>query len=367
MLEKVLKFQEEYPTKEAREEALLNMSDAEIDELINDSGTVQAKIYFAQFKSENRAKLIEERGNPYHDKKTGQFTFSPAGKSSSGRKYGKTDASDAVSQLKKGGHNSLEGHLTKNGNLTRERNKLHKDIIDKKLRKKTPVKGQPTMTMLGGGSASGKSSVMSADTSRKKHAVTIDPDDMKKQLPDFKKMAKKDETAAAHYHEESSALSKRFYRTALSEHYDVVYDGTGDGSIKSVKKKIDAAKKSGYRVEGKYVTVDTEEAVRRNKKRYDDAVAEGKVPRRVPDNDVRSIHKKVTDISVATAPDFDHIEIWDNNGAKGQQVKIAEGGNGKYLTAVKGQESKFMAYLAKGEKGTDGFIFLPDGQVKPKP
>ena len=50
MMEKVLKFQEQYPTKEEREKALNAMTNEEIDELILDSGTVQAKIYFSKFK-----------------------------------------------------------------------------------------------------------------------------------------------------------------------------------------------------------------------------------------------------------------------------------------------------------------------------
>ena len=48
--EPVRKFQEEHPTKASREEALRNMTNAQIDELIKASGIVQAKIYYASFK-----------------------------------------------------------------------------------------------------------------------------------------------------------------------------------------------------------------------------------------------------------------------------------------------------------------------------
>ena len=302
------------------------------------------------------------RYNHNHDSK-GRFS-SGGGGGGGGRVYGKTDTTDALAEINSGKSNSLEKHMDKNGKLTAEREQLHKDIIDKELEGKTPVEGQATMTMLGGGPASGKSSVMSTkdvDSS----TVVVDPDGMKQKLPGYAEMSKQSSNAASYYHEESSALAKRYSETAYSENYNVIYDGTGDGSVKSVEKKINKAKEQGYRVEAKYVTVDTEEAVRRNQKRYDDAKAKGENPRLPPEDMVRSCHAKVTDISVATAPQFDHIEVWDNNGGKGKQVKIAEGGSGKYLKAVKGQEKAFQNYLAKGTKGLAGFTTLSDGQVMP--
>ena len=280
-------------------------------------------------------------------------------------KYEQIDASDAIDEIEKGGTNSLEMYLV-DGTITQERRKVHDDIIDDLLNDKTPPDGQPIMTMLGGGPASGKSSVMNSDTSKDAHTVTVDPDDMKKRLPGFAERAKVDEKAASYYHEESSALAKRFSEVAYGEGLNVIYDGTGDGTIKSVEKKINAAREKGYRVEAKYVTIDTDEAVRRNKKRYDDAIARGETPRLPPEQYVRDTHAKVTDISVATAPLFDHIEVWDNNGAIGEQVLIAEGGSGKYLRPIKGQEDKFLKYLAKGTQGLDGFVKLSDGSYRPK-
>lgn len=321
---------------------------------------------------------IEEiqKFNPNHDAR-GRFSSSPGG-GAGGRFYGTTDTADAASQISDpnrytigGKKNSLDGYIGSDGKLTPEREALHKKIIDQELAGKVPVDGQPTMTMLGGGPASGKSSVMSAKTQDNPHAVTVDVDHFKEPLPGYDDMATKDTRAADFYHEESSALSKRFSEAAYRENLDVIYDGTGDGSIKSVQKKIDAAKAQGYRVEAKYVTIDTDEAVVRNKKRYEDGVRDyenGKTkrpPRLVGEDVVRQTHAKCTDISVAMAPKFDHIEIWDNNGEKGQQKKIAEGGNGQYLKAVPGQEEAFRRYLAKGTKGLDGFVTLPDGQVVP--
>ena len=296
--------------------------------------------------------------NPFHDSK-GRFARA------NGRSYGATDTTDAIAEMNEGKKNSLSAYLDENGKLTPEREAVHREIIDSLLEGKIPVEGQATMTMLGGGPASGKSSVMNPDTSNDPHAVTVDPDAMKHLLPGFKEMAVKDPNAASYYHEESSALAKRFSEIAYKENYNVIYDGTGDGSTASVQKKIDGARANGYKVEAKYVSIDTEEAVRRNQKRYDDAIAKGETPRLPPVDRVIATHTKCTDISVAMAGKFDYIEIWDNNGARGQQKLIATGGNGKGLIAVAGQEASFNRYLAKGANGLEGFMTLPDGQIVP--
>lgn len=315
--------------------------------------------------------------NPYHDAKgrfssangAASFTYSP-GKSKahdmaiareqtrSATAASSTDTSDAAREIAGGKHNSLEGYLDENGNLTPEREAVHQEIINKMLHDKIPVEGQATMTMLGGGPASGKSSVLNPDTSGDPHSVTIDPDAMKAMLPGYKEMAAQTSDAASYYHEESSALAKRFYEVAVSRNLNAIYDGTGDGSESSVQKKIDTAKAAGHKVVAKYVTIDTETAVARNQKRYDDAVAEGKTPRLVPADYVRATHAKVTDISVAKASSFDEIEIWDNNGARGQQKLIAKGGSGSGLKAI--DRDAFQKFL---DKGNSGHSINADGSV----
>ena len=132
-----------------------------------------------------------------------------------------------------------------------------------------------------------------------------------------------------------------------------------------------ALKKQGYTVEAKYVTIDTDAALARNQKRYDDAKANydaglSTEPPRLPNPKmVTECHAKVTDISVSMAPKFDKIEVWDNNGGKGEQHIIATGGKGKGLTVVPGQQSDFNRFLSKSKNGLDGFMTLPDGQVVP--
>lgn len=311
--------------------------------------------------------------NPYHDRLgrfasasgAASFTYAP-GKSKAHdnaiaaekqeaerrakRNYGSTPLGDAIEEISSGTDNSLSKYIDKDGKLTPEREALHKKIIDDYLYGKTGVEGQAEMRMYGGGPASGKSSLDKVGNQfDKKHHLKIDPDDIKEKLPGYKEMTEKTTEAAGYYHEESSALAKRISEVCFSENINVTYDGTGDGSVNSVMKKINGARARGYKVTAAYATVDTDEALRRNQARYEHMKAEGK-PARLPNEQlVSETHAKVTKISLACADKFDSIELYDNNGPRGSMaVLIATGGNGKGLTAVSGKEAEFAKFVSKG-------------------
>ena len=274
------------------------------------------------------------------------------------------DTKDAFEESKRlaqsGRKNSLSDHMDANGNLSPERQAVHDKIIQNFFSTKVPYDGQGSLIMSGGGPASGKTFVKKDAESRfgMDTTVTIDPDAFKAMLPGYEEMAKKDKGAAAFYHEESSALAKRAYQYAADNGLNVVYDGTGDGSVNSVLKKLKTAQEAGYKVKGSYVTVDTEEALRRNQARYEHMLqkfesGESKVPPRLPpEEDVRKIHAAVSDISLQVASKFDDFELWDNNVPRGEKpILIAKTAKGGKLTAVKGQEDRLQRYLNKGHSG----------------
>jgi predicted ABC-type ATPase len=89
-------------------------------------------------------------------------------------------------------------------------------------------------------------------------------------------------------------------------------DGTGNHSAESMMEKIAVARASGHTVAGKYVTVDTAEALRR-------ADARGRETGRFVDPDVtRELHAGVTDTfaELLRQDAFDAAELWDNNGPR---------------------------------------------------
>ena len=278
------------------------------------------------------------------------FKWDKTYQGTAGRDYGTANTSDALGEIQAGKENSLSRFLDENGNLTPERAALHKEIIDNFIAEHIPVADgeTPVLVMYGGGPASGKSTVLENMYSNpdKISTVTVDPDEIKKYLPGYLRMAETSDQAAGYYHEESSMIAKQLAEVLFKENYNVVYDGTGDGSVNSVMKKINGARSRGYKVNAAYVTVDTDEALRRNQGRYDRAKARGEVAR-LPDPEmVRETHRKVTQILTQLSSEFDSVSLYDNNGKSGKL--IATGSKGRQLTPVPGEEKAFNGFLAKG-------------------
>lgn len=303
----------------------------------------------------NHPGRLGERGGSYS-------TISVSVKDASGKTV-KIDVSDSnmddcISEIKSGRKNSVSEYLDKDGNLNAERRKVHAAIVANHFEGISATKGEKTATILGGGPASGKSSVISSgmvNTGEAGHTITVDPDHIKQMLPGYTEMALHTDEAAGFFHEESSALAKTLYKQTLDYGANAVYDGTGDGSVGSLQAKIRAAQDAGYKANGEYVTIDVEEAIRRNQNRYEEAKqqylnGESSVAPRLPNPDiVRKTHAAVTDISLECAKDFDLINVWDNNVPFGEKpILIATGGGGKPLKAV--DREKFEAYLKKGSK-----------------
>lgn len=300
-------------------------------------------------KSMKSSRTFEEikKYNHYHGA-DGRFTTSAKAVH---RDYHSSDPTDVLAEQRTVFKNSMSGHITADGKIDPKREELHKRIIRQYLKGLKPTTGQGVYRMMGGGPASGKGRVIKDGFVSKMDPATsvrIDPDVIKEMLPGFKAMSKKTDRAAAFYHEESSMIAKRLLKVAADEHYNITYDGTGDGSVESVMAKLKVAKEHGYRTEAEYVTVNTDEASKRNVSRYLSAMKKGESPRLVPDDFLRECHPKVTSIGVQVAHLFDKAELYDNNGPIGSKpVLIAAGGKGKGFTPVPGQEKKFEEFLNK--------------------
>lgn len=192
------------------------------------------------------------------------------------------------------------------GKWTPERKRLHDKIIAKYLAGQTR-KDKPRALFMGGGSASGKSTVLSAGQ-RTEVGVVIDADAIKGELPEYQKMLRaKDPRAASFVHEESSYLSKEIMRQAGEGQVDFTLDGTGDSTLAKLRSKVEAARKGGHSVDALYVTVDTDTAVQRSNERG------AKTGRLVPESVVREIHASVSSVfpEAIEADLFDTVELWD--------------------------------------------------------
>lgn len=247
----------------------------------------------------------------------------------------------------RGKDDSLAKHCDANGKLSPEREKLHQKIVEKSIANAIPEK-HPTFLMMGGGPAAGKGTIQGSPEFIKKYGaqkdrVTIDPDEMKKEIPEYREMVSaKNHKAAGYAHEESSALAKRSMDVLNKSGCSYTLDGTGDGSVKSLMKKINNARAAGMKVNAVYVTCDTELAVKR-------AVVRGeKTGRYVDPKTIRKTHRAVSQILPQCADKFDKGELYDTSGSK--PILIATFGGGKGLTPTKGNERLLKKFLDKANE-----------------
>jgi predicted ABC-type ATPase len=247
------------------------------------------------------------------------------------------------------GNDSLAKHTGKDGKLTQEREALHQSIINETFKDAVPAEGQAVFTVMGGGSGSGKGTLRKKGVVKSPEgSIVIDADEIKDKLPEYKEMvAAGGETgkeAAGYAHEESSALAKRILGIATEGNFNHVLDGTGDGTVESMEKKIAAARAAGMTVNGVYVTVPIETAVKWAEIRGQ------KSGRHVDPDTIRDIHAKVSRILPQIADKFDDLKLYDNSGDT--PILIATGGNGKGLSPAPGQEEKLREFIAKGRLTT---------------
>lgn len=219
-------------------------------------------------------------------------------------------AASAGIRAESSGNDSVAKHMRPDGTWDPARQKLHDQIVSDALAGHHS-QASPVATFLGGGTASGKSTALAS--AAHKDQVVIDSDAIKGLLPDYQQKVKAgDPSAAAYAHEESSYLAKRIQAAAIARKLNYLLDGTGDASYAKMAAKIKAARDGGHRVDAKYVTAATEEAVRRAEARAKET------GRMVPESVIRSIHAGVSEVfpKLVESGLLDSAELWDTNGAK---------------------------------------------------
>jgi predicted ABC-type ATPase len=235
---------------------------------------------------------------------------------------------------------SMAAHTLPDGSFTPERKALHDTIINGILAGHKPQRS-PAATFYGGGPASGKTDLKPAAGD----SAVIDPDAVKAQLPEYQAMTKaKDPAAAAYVHEESSHVAKEAMKEARRRKINYVLDGTGDSSYAKMAGKVNAARDAGYTVHGRYVTVDTDEAVKRARARAQ------KTGRMVPEPVIRETHASVSSVfdQAAKSGLFDSVQLFDNSTPMGSPAKLIATGQGSKLTQL--DPAAYRRFLAKANE-----------------
>lgn len=201
---------------------------------------------------------------------------------------------------------------------------MHDKYVEDKLAGIEPNGGQPQFFMMGGGPASGKSTILDAKDSPisvpgKTEAVHLNPDDIKDDIlgvEEMKNAANGDSVIpgvpndqwAGWSHAESSYLAMRVQTAAAERGLDIVSDIVGDSGFAKLEAKLAPIKEAGYLMTANYVTCDTQTAVDRSIARAE------RTGRDVRVDVVESNHAGVSAVFPQAVSLFDNVTLSDTNG-----------------------------------------------------
>ena len=261
--------------------------------------------------------------------------------------------------LNPSGKDTLEQHTGSDGKLDPRRAKLHNQIVSEAV-DGVSESDDPTLYLMGGGPASGKSSIIrSGQVEHPESHVLANSDDFKPKLPEYNKeiAAGNSSKAAAFVHEESSMVNSKVMSSAAGGNKDTVWDGTGDSSMEKLEAKVNVFKEKGFKVKADYVTVDTDIAVSRS------AARAKKTGRNVPPEVIRDTHAQVSSIYPKAVKRglFDESTLWDTN-AGGTPVRIASSKGKKLTVHNKALYDRFLRKAGSyGPRDGDGDGIVNEG------
>lgn len=213
---------------------------------------------------------------------------------------------------------TLTRYTRSDGKLDPARESLHKDIIIELL---VPHARQeaPEAMFTAGGPASGKSKFLHMPGAPA-DAVVIDPDIVRKLLPEYQQMidAGRADIAAGATHEEASQIAKELTVAASRTGRNIIVDGVGDSAPGKFAGKIQQAVDAGYKVQVRYMQLHTDEAWHRAELRFK---ASG---RKVAESELRQKHAEVSARyqEVLKLKGVHRVSLWDNSGPKGSEPKL---------------------------------------------
>jgi predicted ABC-type ATPase/2'-5' RNA ligase len=212
------------------------------------------------------------------------------------------------------------GFKRADGSWTPGRQAVHEGILKDmfsadKVRAAMPKPGeQPMVHLLGGSGGSGKGwFVGPKGTVKTDNAIYVNSDDVKERLPGYEGWN------AAHYHEESSDVSKTAEQLARDHRLNVILDGTMS-KRDSLHTRIEQYKAAGYRIEGHFMRVKPETSAKRALERF--VRAKTGTGRFVPPEHVLSLGANLGNFESERAS-MAAWEIYDNEGKAPELVARA--------------------------------------------
>ena len=250
---------------------------------------------------------------------------------------------DTMSQLAQG-KDTFDIFRGAEGEWLPEREELHERILGMLMRH-AASSDQPRAVFLAGGPAAGKTTVRnSLGDEVPVDSVEINPDIVRRMLPEYSRLVDAgDEAASSKTHEESSYLSKLLTKRAMERGLNVVVDGVGGGETGKFAGKVQDALHAGYDVSIDYVTVGPDTAMRREQERAE------KSGRHVNERVLRTGHKESTmRFHEVLGLSRVRIRVWDNEYGDNTTpaVLVASRDPGQRLQIY--DKKMYRRFLAKG-------------------
>ncbi|WP_191090649.1 zeta toxin family protein [Niallia endozanthoxylica] len=196
---------------------------------------------------------------------------------------------------------------------SKKRHAMHINIVNEFMKQaSSPKNGEkPIVVLIGGGTASGKTTIRQTVIKKKLIersicTVTVDPDEIKDYIPEYELLKKKHPNDAARLvHKESLDISELLVKRLIRHRKHFMHEGTMARTQK-YKKLIKKFKKAGYEIHAYIVDIPLELAKQRVAER---AKISG---REIPPHIIENTHKLVPHTVEVIKNRVDRYYVYDN-------------------------------------------------------
>lgn len=229
---------------------------------------------------------------------------------------------------------STKDRHSKNGIYSDYRKKIHKEIKESILKDAT-ISEKPTVLLIMGGVASGKtsSSKFFRDVNDEHEKTVLEADRVKLKIPEYHQFAK--ETAAPNVHKEANDVANSTRKLIVDNKINFVNDGTMKNTEKAVK-LVNDLKKAGYHIKLINVSISVDEAKKREAYRFKET------GRKVPEDALELSHIGGVKTYEALKGLVNEYLLLDNNVPFGKPPVIVDS-DSKGIT----HQDKYDAFLEK--------------------
>ncbi len=198
------------------------------------------------------------------------------------------------------------------------RSDLHSRIIERMIGGKIPPEDRPPIAhILGGGTASGKTTMSRAILGNDPNTLRVDPDELKTKIPEYEQLKEDDpDHAALRVHEESSYLTKSLMAEAIGRGLDLTYDATTSGTPQRTMGMVRTLMDHGYNVHVMFADVPFDVAKQRADLRAKESTDPMNRGRFVPDSVIADSHQKAAKnfFMLKDTPGISSVRLYDNSG-----------------------------------------------------